>query len=346
MRRLLLLGVLSACVVGLGAAAGSAATRGGGDGRATAQHVLLISVDGLHQSDLAWYVSRHRGSALARLVRNGVDFTNAQTPFPSDSFPGMVAQVTGGNPSSTGVYYDDTWNHALLPAGTTNCAAAKPGVEVTYFEQLDKNPLSLDAGQGLAGLPGQHPADDRQPDDADRPEPAAGRPGHLQAGLPAPVPEGEHDLRGRTRGRPAHGLVGQAPGLRDPRRAVRHGDPGSVHARDQQRRADARRRQRLDDRQRADHAVRQLQGAGRPQRDRRLRPQRHHPRRHAGDLRDELPDGLDRGEAARLRRPRRRLPRRRRDARPAALACARLRQRQGRRDGRRDQGTRPHRAPP
>ena len=116
--------------------------------------MLLISVDGLHQSDLAWYVSRHRGSALARLVRNGVDFTNAQTPFPSDSFPGMVAQVTGGNPSSTGVYYDDTWNHALLPAGTTNCAAAKPGVEVTYFEQLDKNPLSIDAGQGLAGLPG------------------------------------------------------------------------------------------------------------------------------------------------------------------------------------------------
>ena len=155
MRRLLLLGVLSACVVGLGAGAVSAATRGGGDGdRATAQHVLLISVDGLHQSDLAWYVSRHRGTALARLVRSGVDFTNAQTPFPSDSFPGMVAQVTGGNPSSTGVYYDDTWNRALLPAGTTNCAAAKPGVEVTYFEQLDKNPLSIDAGQGLAGLPG------------------------------------------------------------------------------------------------------------------------------------------------------------------------------------------------
>jgi hypothetical protein len=72
---------------------------------------------------------------------------------PSDSFPGMVAQVTGGNPSSTGVYYDDTFNHALLPAGTTNCAAAIPGAEVTYFEQADKDPLALDAGQGLAGLP-------------------------------------------------------------------------------------------------------------------------------------------------------------------------------------------------
>lgn len=117
------------------------------------RHVILISVDGLHQTDLAWYVAKHPASALARLVHDGVDFTNAQAPFPSDSFPGMVAQVTGGNPKSTGVYYDDTWNHALLPAGTTSCAGVAPGVEVTYFEQLDKNPLALDAGQGLSGLP-------------------------------------------------------------------------------------------------------------------------------------------------------------------------------------------------
>jgi hypothetical protein len=66
----------------------------------------------------------------------------------------MVAQATGGNPASTGVYYDDTYNHELLPAGTTSCAGVKPGVEVTYFEQLDENLHALDAGQGLAGLPG------------------------------------------------------------------------------------------------------------------------------------------------------------------------------------------------
>lgn len=118
-----------------------------------ARHVLLISVDGLHQTDLAWYVARHPASTLSTLVGGGVEFTNAQTPFPSDSFPGMVGQVTGGNPKTTGVYYDDTWNHALLPAGTTNCAGATPGVEVTYFEQLDRNPMSIDAGQGLSGLP-------------------------------------------------------------------------------------------------------------------------------------------------------------------------------------------------
>jgi Type I phosphodiesterase / nucleotide pyrophosphatase len=120
----------------------------------TAQHVLLLSVDGMHQSDLALYVKQHPGSTLARLVGKGVEFTRAETPVPSDSFPGMVAQVTGGNPSSTGVYYDDSYNKRLLPAGTTHCAGVAPGVEVTYHEAVDRNPHALDAGQGLSGLPG------------------------------------------------------------------------------------------------------------------------------------------------------------------------------------------------
>jgi hypothetical protein len=118
------------------------------------EHVLLLSVDGLHQQDLAWWVGHRPDSVLARLVHGGVEYSRARTPFPSDSFPGMVAQVTGGNPKTTGVYYDDSYNRALLPAGTTDCAAAKPGAEVTYFEQADKDPSRLDAGQGLAGLPG------------------------------------------------------------------------------------------------------------------------------------------------------------------------------------------------
>lgn len=117
------------------------------------EHVLLISVDGLHQSDFAWYVRRHPESALALLVSRGAEFTGAQTPVPSDSFPGMVGQATGGNPWTTGVYYDDSYNRALLPPGTTDCAKATPGTEVTYFEALDRNPLALDAGQGLTGLP-------------------------------------------------------------------------------------------------------------------------------------------------------------------------------------------------
>src|SRR5215831_9205589 len=85
------------------------------------EHVLLISVDGLHQSDLAWFVQTHPESNLAALTNRGIDYSNASTPFPSDSFPGMVGQATGGNPATTGVYYDDTWNHDVFPAGTLTC---------------------------------------------------------------------------------------------------------------------------------------------------------------------------------------------------------------------------------
>ncbi len=149
-KRLVIAGATAALTAVMGAPPSLAAERGQ---EAPAQHVLLLSVDGLHQTDLAWYVEKHPDSALAKLVRRGTEFTGAQTPVPSDSFPGIVGQVTGGNPSSTGIYYDDSYNHALLPAGTTNCAGVAPGVEVTYFEQADRDPSRLDAGQGLPGLP-------------------------------------------------------------------------------------------------------------------------------------------------------------------------------------------------
>ncbi len=132
---------------------GAIAPPGAAASRPAAQHVILLSVDGMHQSDLTWYVTNHPGSTLARLTGTGREFTNATTPFPSDSFPGIVGQATGGNPSSTGIYYDDSYNHALLPAGTTDCRHATPGAEVQYFEAADKNLTRLDAGQGLTGLP-------------------------------------------------------------------------------------------------------------------------------------------------------------------------------------------------
>ena len=53
------------------------------------------------------------------------------------------------------VYYDAEYSHALLPPGTTTCTAGAPlGAQVNFYENLDKNPLSIDAGQGLTGLPG------------------------------------------------------------------------------------------------------------------------------------------------------------------------------------------------
>ena len=120
-------------------------------------HVLFISVDGLHQSDLAWYVQQHPESTLAALTTQGVDYSNASAPFPSDSFPGMVGPATGGNPATTGIYYDDTWNHDVFPAGTLDCTGSAPGGEVTYFEVLDLNAGALDAGQGVVPAPGRDP---------------------------------------------------------------------------------------------------------------------------------------------------------------------------------------------
>ncbi|HEV7677057.1 MAG TPA: alkaline phosphatase family protein [Candidatus Dormibacteraeota bacterium] len=156
MLRLPVRAISVACALGLAGALSAVATsvpaNAGED--SSIRHVLLLSVDGMHQSDLDWYVQKHPGSALASLVGHGTSFTNAQTPVPSDSFPGMVAQVTGGNPKTTGIYYDDSVNHALWPSGTTACTAPAPGAEVTYFEFLDKDPSSLAAGQtGLGPLP-------------------------------------------------------------------------------------------------------------------------------------------------------------------------------------------------
>jgi hypothetical protein len=137
-----------------GAAVASAATGQANDGHSGGiRHVLLISVDGLHQQDLAWYVHANPGSVLAALDHRGLEFSNAATPFPSDSSPGMIGQMTGGNPRSTGIYYDDTWNHDLFPVGTTNCTGPVPGAEAAYHEAVDINSNSIDAGQGLTGLP-------------------------------------------------------------------------------------------------------------------------------------------------------------------------------------------------
>ena len=140
-------GALALVITPAGAGAAATVHRPGG----RSAHVLLLSVDGLHQSDLVWYVKTHPRSALARLVDRGTEYTKAQTTFPSDSFPGMVAQLTGGGPGTSGVFYDDTYNHQLLPAGTVDCTTAPRGTEVSWTEAADRsqNPITLDAGQGL-----------------------------------------------------------------------------------------------------------------------------------------------------------------------------------------------------
>ncbi len=113
-------------------------------------------MNGLHQQDLTWYVSKYPDSTLAMLDHHGLEYSHAMTPVPSDSSPGAIAQVTGGNPRSTGIYYDATWNHDVFPAGTQpgHCTGPVPGGLALYHEFIDINSNSIDAGQGLSGLPG------------------------------------------------------------------------------------------------------------------------------------------------------------------------------------------------
>lgn len=136
-----------AAAVGLGMVCGGNPALAQDRDDSPVRHVLLISVDGMHALDLARYVSAHPGSALARLTAHGVTYTQAFAPQPSDSFPGLLAQITGGSPNSTGVWYDDSYDRTLLAPGSTK--GAQPGTEVVYDESIDINMLSVDGGGGI-----------------------------------------------------------------------------------------------------------------------------------------------------------------------------------------------------
>jgi hypothetical protein len=140
------------------APAAAAASHGGQPGnwwhRGQIRHVLLISVDGMHQQDLAWYVRTYPHSALADLAGHGIEYNHAETTIPSDSFPATAGLMTGGDPGVTGFYYDDTYNYDVFPAGTKKCVGPPPGAQVNYDNSIDVNTNRLDAGEGLKGLPG------------------------------------------------------------------------------------------------------------------------------------------------------------------------------------------------
>ena len=120
------------------------------------QHVLLISVDGLHALDLSNYVNNHPNSTLATLSQHGMTYTNNQTSSPSDSFPGLAALVTGGSPVTTGFWYDVTWNRALSPPAQTdglgnpggNCPG-QVGTIMAMDESIDTDLTQLDGGGGI-----------------------------------------------------------------------------------------------------------------------------------------------------------------------------------------------------
>ncbi|KAJ3173910.1 hypothetical protein HDU87_007320 [Geranomyces variabilis] len=131
---------LSSLLVACGSAALAAAD-------APYKHVLLISVDGMHSSDLDWYVSQYKNSTFAKLAAQGTTYTNAYASTPSDSFPGLAGIMTGGTVKTHGMWYDDTYDRSLYPAGS-GCQGPS-GTEVQYTEAMDINANLANGGGGL-----------------------------------------------------------------------------------------------------------------------------------------------------------------------------------------------------
>jgi hypothetical protein len=134
------------------------------------KHVLLISIDGMHALDYqncAHGISGVNNGApycpnLAALGTDGVSYVAASTSRPSDSFPGLMAIVTGGTPRTVGVYYDVAYDRSLdAPAKTTgNGVAAGPctpgaaptGTRTEYEEGIDLDQTKLNGGAPGANL--------------------------------------------------------------------------------------------------------------------------------------------------------------------------------------------------
>jgi len=134
------------------------------------QHVLLISVDGMHAVDFANCANgistanngRPYCRAIAALGKTGVNYVAASTSKPSDSFPGLTAIITGGSPALTGVYYDVAYSRNYdAPAKTTgNGVAAGPctpnstptGTTTEYEEGIDIDQTKVNGGAPGASL--------------------------------------------------------------------------------------------------------------------------------------------------------------------------------------------------
>jgi hypothetical protein len=148
--------------------------RGEDDGGGKIKHVLLLSIDGMHAVDYLNCVDGIGGSSgpnggapycpnLAALGTTGINYRNAVTSKPSDSFPGLTAIVSGGTPRSFGIYYDVAYDRVLAPPVNDtgnglkggNCTAGQPnGTRTEYEEGIDLNQSLLNGG-----APGAAPTD-------------------------------------------------------------------------------------------------------------------------------------------------------------------------------------------
>jgi hypothetical protein len=139
-------------------------------GSAAVKHVLLISIDGMHAVDFINCANGIAGANggdpycpnMAALKPNGIDYLYAYTSQPSDSFPGLMALMTGGSPRTVGAFYDDAYDRSLAPPAVTTgdglasgrCTpyGVPPGTTTEYDEGIDLNQTLLNGGAPGASL--------------------------------------------------------------------------------------------------------------------------------------------------------------------------------------------------
>src|SRR5271165_4320819 len=169
---------LEGAAVGAGLLAASAGLTAHADGNGDwgsggrgIKRVLLISIDGMHAVDFLNCASGLAGvnggspycPNLAALGETGTNYTETSTSKPSDSFPGLMALVSGGSPRTVGAFYDVAYDRSLDPPATTTgngvagglCTSGAPptGTTTEFDEGIDINKLALNGG-APAGVDG------------------------------------------------------------------------------------------------------------------------------------------------------------------------------------------------
>src|SRR5579872_4582298 len=129
------------------------------DSEQKVRHVLLLSIDGMHAVDFENCVASKTCPNLAALGNTGVTYTRTTTSRPSDSFPGLMAIVTGGTPRTYGAFYDVAYDRVLAPPLQTTgnglkggpCKVGQPnGTTTEYEEGIDINQKFLNGIDGIS----------------------------------------------------------------------------------------------------------------------------------------------------------------------------------------------------
>lgn len=129
------------------------------------QHVLLISIDGMHAVDYLNCAAGVGGTAgtptcpnLAALGQTGVNYVRANASRPSDSFPGLAALLTGASPRNSGFFYDVSYDRSLSPPATTTpygitggagLCPGTVGTQVGFDEEIDNDLTMINGGGGI-----------------------------------------------------------------------------------------------------------------------------------------------------------------------------------------------------